>query len=276
AWFVSRLDAAAVRAALSAPGWVLAATALYAVGHVANGEAWRGLVNAGGARVSFGGMVRHELTSLFWGTVLPGGVSGEVVKGIRVAREGAGAQAAAVGLVAARVVSGTTTCLLGAACLPASGYPARAAIAGGLLACAAGGVALLAGLRYAPDLPPLDRLPRGPLPDLRALAVAAAWSTLARALFVGVFVCCFGAAGRPLGLADATVTSALVALAQLLPVTLGGYGVRELTIGGLGRLFAPGAVADAAAVVLGLLVSVTVLAGAAAEAARSRGATDGS
>jgi uncharacterized membrane protein YbhN (UPF0104 family) len=270
-WFVARLDAGAVRAALSSPRWVLAATALYALGHLANAEAWRGLVNAGGPRLTTGEAIEHELGSTFWGTVLPGGVGGEVVKGVRIARAGASGPSVAVALVAARIVSGVTTCALGLVLVPASGFPAHAAVATGLAACAGGGLAVLGGLRFAPDLPLLRRVPRGPLPGGRALLAAAGLATLARLLFVGMFQCAFAAAGEPLRFADAAVMSAIVAVAQLLPVTLGGFGVRELSIGELGRLLSPGPAPDAAALVVALLVTATVCIGGATEARRARG-----
>jgi glycosyltransferase 2 family protein len=269
-WFVSRLDVGAVGVALSSPGWVLAAALFYGAGHLANAEAWRGLVNAGGARVGRGDAVLHELGSQFWGTVLPGGVSGEVVKGVRIARDGAGGQAVAVALVASRVVSGVTTCALGLSIVPLSRFPERPALAGALAICAIGGVVLLAALRFGPDLPLLRRLPRGPTPDGRALASAAVTSAIARLSYGGMFFCVFAAAGAPLGFVDATVLSSLAALTQLLPLTLGGYGVRELTIGSLGSLLVPRASADAAALLLLVLVTATVLLGGATEATRAR------
>lgn len=254
--------------------WVAAALVAHGFGNLFNSLAWRQLLNRAGAEVTLGAAVVHDLISVFWSTVLPGGVAGELVKGVRLARD-AEPGAVAMTLLSARLVGGTVACLLALGCLPWSGFPLPVTTVGGaaLTATSAIGVVGLGVLRAGPGalarVPWLaSRVPLGRLPAGRDLAVASALSVATHATFAVMFVLCFGAAGAEVTFADAAVISALTGVAQLAPVSIGGIGVRELTIAGLGATLLPKAQADAAALTVSGAFMVYILVGGVAEVVR--------
>jgi uncharacterized membrane protein YbhN (UPF0104 family) len=278
--FVGRTDWAGVGAALHqprAPAWFAVVLGLYAVGQVTNGLAWRGLLASAGARVGFGEMIRHDLSSVFWSTVIPGGVAGEVVKGVRLARSGAAAGSVATSILAARLLGGTVSSLLALVLLPGSGLQGPPRLVGGLALTATASVGLvgLAVLRLGPTA--LDRVPRiaarlpiGRFPPAAALGRAALATLVTHLAFAGVYAACFGAAGDPLTLADGAAIYTFTAVAQMVPITVGGFGVRELTIASLGALLVPAPVASAAAVALTATFTVAVALGGLLELGRLR------
>lgn len=288
-FFGARTDWSVVGAALSAPsapGWMALALLAYAVGQVGNGLAWRGLLATTGVVVPFGAMILHDLSSVFWSTVLPGGVAGEVVKGARLART-VDLGAVTVSLLTARLVGGTVACVLALAALPWSGVDGLPRTVGtfALLGTAAVGVAGLVAVRMGPRIGPtvLARLPRlvarlaarvplGTFPPARAVLTAVALTLATHVSFAAVYSLCFAAAGHPVSLADGAVICALTSVAQLAPVTVGGFGVRELTIAGLGATLVPAPAANAAAVALTATFTVVVALGGLVELARLRAA----
>lgn len=278
-FFAVRTDWGVVAAALTAPrapAWLAAALGAYAVGQVGNGLAWRGLLATTGVLVPFGAMIRHDLSSVFWSTVLPGGVAGELVKGARLART-VDLGAVTVSLLTARLVGGTMACLLALAALPWSGIAGLPRAVGlvALLGTTAVGLGGLAVVRIGPSalarVPWLAaRVPLGPFPPVPAVLAAAALTLATHVSFAAVYSLCFAAAGHPVSLADGAVICALTSVAQLAPVTVGGFGVRELTIAGLGATLVPAPAAAAAAVALTATFTVVVALGGLVELGRLR------
>ncbi len=284
ALFARRVEWAGIAGALTQPGaggWLAFGALAYAVGQVGNGLAWRGLLRAVGVDVSFRGMILHDLSSVFWSTVLPGGVVGEVVKGVRITRTGARPGDVAGAILTARLVGGTMACGLALGLLPWASLSGAARTVGtvALVAVATAGGAGLLFLRCAPTIlergalaPSLLRgRALGRLPPLSALAVAAALTLGTHVGFAVVYCACFGAAGQTISLADGAAICALTSVAQLVPVTVGGFGVRELTIAGLGATIVPAPLADAAAVALGGAFTAVVALGGLVELTRLRG-----
>lgn len=269
--FLARMDRSGMGALWSAraAGWLSVAVLAFAVGQVLNGLAWRHLLLRAGGHVSLAGMILHDLSSVFWGTVLPGGIAGEVVKGVRLAR-GADPGAVAVSILCARLIGGATACLLALACLPFSGVDG-AWRAVGLLALggtAALGLGGLVALAMGPSaLPPAlrARLPVGRMPGARELGVAFLLALGTHSAFAVVYSAGFAAVGPWIPFADGAVLSALTSVAQMLPVTVGGLGVRELTISGLGARLVPKPAADAASVALSLVFLLFVALGGLVE-----------
>ncbi len=281
-FFVVHLDPTGLRALATPTGaaWIGAAVLAHVVGQVLNGLAWRGLLNRAGGAVGVWESVLHDLVSVFWSTVLPGGVVGEVVKGVRLARE-TDAGAVAVSIVVARLLGGGASCALAFAALPWSTLPAPV-LAVAAASCGAGVAAAglgLVALRVGPDAamagfgrlaggwgPWLaSRLPVGRFPATRDLAHAGALSLVSHIAFAWMFDVCFRAVGAPISLADAAVVSTLTSVAQQLPISVGGLGVRELTIAGLGATLVSAAGADAATVALSGVMTLFVLAGGLVE-----------
>ena len=108
ALFLSRLDTSGLGALASwrAGGWLCGALLAYSVGQLLNGLAWRHLLIQAGGRVSVTEMILHDLSSVFWSSVLPGGVAGELLKGVRLSRD-ADAGSVAVSILCARLVGAT-------------------------------------------------------------------------------------------------------------------------------------------------------------------------
>ena len=272
ALFFGWVDLDAVRDALAHAdsGWFMAAVAAYVVGQLANGLAWRHLLADSGIAVTLGEMIRHDLGSVFWSTVVPGGVAGEVVKGVRIARAQGGGPTVATAILAARLVGGGSAGVVGLVMLPWSltvqGHAAAAVVVlGGTAGAGATGLYLL---RRVPTL--LSRwLPRGRFPSASALARAAIATSVAHLSFAATTAACFAAAGHPLGLADATWVSVATSLAEIVPVSVGGFGVRELAMTLLGGQLVPPAAAASAAILYSAAFFGVVLLGGASELARS-------
>ncbi len=289
ALFARLVDWASVARALGRPAalpWMAAAAGVWAIGQAAHSTGWRILLRANGVHVGLVDAVRHDLSSVFWSTVLPGGVAGELVKGVRLTREGARAGDVGVALVATRLVSGMVCAGLALVMLPLSHFdgPLRAFAGVALGGTVAAGVLGLGVLRagraiVARHLPAVAaRLPVGAFPPAPAMAGCALAAIVTHLAFGAVYCLCFGAAGHAAAYPDGAVIYALTSVAMLLPVSVGGYGVRELTVVHLGEAIAPGVAAAAAvalaalftgAVGLGGLVELRRLAAAAAIRARS-------
>lgn len=273
--FVASVDWAEAGEALRGlrVAWLAPMMGCYAAGQVANGLGWRHLTRSAGLEVGFVEMIRHDLAAVFWSTVLPGSIAGEFIKGVRVAGSVDEAETTAVALLSARLVGGATAGALGLALWPFAAMPepyrqgVGLALAG-LVALGVGGVVALqlgpaAFRRLLPRV--AERLPEGRRPRLRELAVCVAASTLAHACFSGLFACYFAAVGAPVSYADAALIGVATTAAQALPVTLGGFGVRELTMGALGATLVPAASAAAASVLGTLSFAVPVTLGGLSE-----------
>ena len=257
--FARATDWAAVGEALGGARWSIFGLAIcgQAVGFFFNGLGWRHLLRAAGVEVGLGEMVLHDLSAVFWSLLLPGGGGGEGGTGYGGAGTRGGGGGGATALLAARLINRGGACLLALALIPFAALPGAVAAAtalalAGLVGVAAAGLAVL---RFAPPfarrLGPLRRLlEEGEPPPAGAMLAAAALSIVAQLGFCGMYWACFAAIGHPLGFAQAAWLMALTSLALFLPVTFGGLGLRELTIGELsGLMVAPSAAAGASLLV---------------------------
>ncbi len=257
------LDAAAAAVARADRRWFALAGLGYLAGQFLNGLSWRRLLADAGIGLTVGEMVRHDLASVFWSTMVPGGIAGEVVKGVRIARARGEGATVATAILAARLVGGGSAGLVGLVLLPWSetvrghGLAASAVLTA---TAAAGGVGLLV-LRRAPRL--LSRwIAPGRFPSLAALGQAALATSAAHLCFAGTTAACFVASGHPLGLPDAAWVSVATSLAEIAPVTVGGFGVRELTMTLVGGELVPReAAAGAALLFTSAFLGVVLLGG---------------
>jgi len=274
-FFARTADWAGIRVALGEARywpWLFLAILAYAVGQFGNGLAWRHLLQDAGVKVSIGDMVRYDLGSVFWSTVVPGGVAGEVVKGVRLTGHGAAAGTVAYAIITARLLGGVAACLLALALLPWA-RTAVGPLAPVVLTATLGvGVGGLVALRLAPPLLRRLGVPEGRFPSARAMTVSGASTLITHVSFAAVYSLCFRAAGAPLGLADGAWICTATSVAQMLPITVGGFGVRELTISRLGGVVLPTGRAEAAALLVTATFFVAVLAGAMVELGRVRAA----
>ncbi len=334
ALFTQILDLDLLRAALVQPaarGWLALGVVAYAVSHLAGGLAWRGLVATPGRPLPMTEVLRLDLGSGFWSTVLPGAVAGELIKGVRLAGRGHAPVRVAHGLLVGRLCSvGMASVLggLGAWATPSLGSEVQAAAMsafGGLLAAALGGLAVVnlgsRALRHLPWLAgggevqaePMDQGAEGgpaplrnaspgvwpappdggtgraafvtrvrdatrralvalvaaPPPSPGRLARSALAAGTMHALLGGMYVCVFKAAGATIPLPTGMALSSLSAIAESLPISVGGYGVRELVVTALATPVVGAAPAAVGALALAVPVTTMLVAGGLVEALQS-------
>ena len=204
------------------PGLIALALVLLHVQIVAAALRWRVTAAQLGQELGRGQALAEYYLAVLANAVLPGGVLGDAGRAVR-ARGAVGVRASAQAVVIERLIG---QILLFAVLVP-----------GLLLLALPGRAAMLAGLAGA-VLAAGAALRWGPAPVRafgRALwrAWAPVWRTqlglsaIALAGLVGAFAACSAAVGAPLSAGIAAVLVPLTLVAMLLPVSVGGWGLRE-------------------------------------------------
>jgi hypothetical protein len=243
----------------------------FLAGHAVSAAKWRALVEAAGAHVGAVRSLRAHAAGLFANICLPSLVGGDFVRAGLAARSRGDAGAVAVGGLADRLLDATT--LIGLAAAAALSAPG---VLGGLAARILGVASMLvvavavggaiAVRRLDPErLPPLMRKIAVKLRTaLAALLARPRAAALALVLSISVqtfFVVLNSRLGRAVGidvpLAVWFLVWPLAKVAALIPVGLGGIGVREAALAGL---LAPFGVAPALAVAQSLVWETVLLA----------------
>jgi uncharacterized membrane protein YbhN (UPF0104 family) len=186
-------------------------------------------------RPSLATLGKHYLIGFFYNTYLPGGITGDVVRGLAVRRAWAPGSAGglstvlverALGLCALLMLVATASLLHPLPGLAPLALPAGLALAGALAAT----LGLAFGRRLSARLPgALRRLgERLPVPQ----AQLPLWAALALSLATQLCPACCGyvlvrALAPGVGLLDALLIVPLAAAAAFLPITISGAGVRE-------------------------------------------------
>jgi uncharacterized membrane protein YbhN (UPF0104 family) len=258
----------------------LGVTAGFVAGHAVSAFKWRLLLGAAGVPIPAALALRAHALGLFANLCLPSLVGGDVVRAGLVVRDHGQAAAVAVGSVGDRVNDTLALVLLaalGALLTQGAGDPSALRLLLGialLLPAGLGGAVLLVRVL------PLDRLPgplaraAGRLREAQASLLArpgAALQALALSLAIqGAFVALNVRIAWSMGIDQPAAVWLLVwplaKLVALVPVSLGGIGVREVALAGL---LAPFGVEATAAVAQSLswevvLVGSGLAAGAAA------------
>lgn len=246
AWILHSLDGAALAGALRrlAPAALAAAALLIALQAVIIGWRWHRIVALLGGDLSPARAVTWVLVGMFFNNALPTSVGGDAVR-IWLLRKSGAPLGLSLGSVA--IERGTGLVILGlmvSACVPAvwttlEGGGVRLALASvgpillaGLVAAAvadklvaerlAGRVA--SGLRWLGDgLRCLARRPLA-LAEVAGLGIVASFTGLLAAYVLGEGL------GIGLGLPEYVVLVGGSVLLSLLPISLGGWGVRELSM----------------------------------------------
>jgi uncharacterized protein (TIRG00374 family) len=257
-------------------GWFLAALGLTAVAVVVGGIRWWILLEGAAIDVSRWKAVRAFAGSLVLNNVLPTSVGGDAVRAWVVGRESGRLLGAAAATIVDKVSAVACLFLVGWAALAADrgSVPSSVAlvfvwVSVGLLAAFA--VASLAAMGVRPVL---HRLPqRLALMIREAWATVRAWAASAKlvasvlllgityqALVVLALVLVGKTVGVELSFTLAAVSAAIVLVAMLIPVSIGGLGVRE---GGFVLLLGQAEIGGAKATTVSLLsAGVILLAGA--------------
>lgn len=282
AYVALRVDLGEVEGAIArvSPLAVAAACAITAVNLVLGAVRWRVLLAAYGAPrpPRLARLVHAYFVGFFYNTYLPGGVGGDVVRGVvtraAFAVEGATAASATTASMAVVLVervlglSGLLLVVSGTYLLrPLPGTEGVLPFSAALLLAALAGVTLLAmGRRLAPRLPSRLRTIAAALPSIERplpFGAALAMSLVTQALIAltGWVLMASITAGR-VTLGDALVLVPLAMAAAYFPFSVGGSGVREAAFVELGTRALGMSEGDALAASLLLWVTQLAIGGA--------------
>ena len=251
---------------------LLAALAITAVTTVVSAWRWRLIARGLGLPIPLGRAVAAYYRSQFLNSVLPGGVLGDVHRGVRQGEEGhdvsAGLRSVAWDRAAGQVVQ-VALAVVVLLVIPSPVRPALAAIAGAIAAVLlvfAVVVLLMPSrggswpVRFAKAV---RRDVRASLPSRRVGAAVFAASTVVVAGHAAVFLVAARTEGTSASLSTMLPIAMLVLLAMTVPTSVGGWGPREgvaawaFSMAGLGA-----AQGVATATVYGVLSLVATLPGA--------------
>lgn len=267
------LDAPQVWARLAglAPGWMALAVALLAAQIVLSALRWRDTAARLGLHLGRSEAIGEYFLAVLANSLLPGGVLGDVARAAR-ARHRAGTGPAALSVVIERASGQIALVLAGVAGVGAWlwPHPGGWVLAGLALALALGGLALARGGRGTALL-------------RRVWIDGGAWRVQA-GLSLAILACNLGgfwAAAQAVGLAlpwpqaPALLAAALAAMA--VPLSVGGWGLREAAAAAVWPLAGiPPEAAVAAGIAFGLSATLAALPGLAALASRGPGRASGS
>ncbi|MFI5266972.1 MAG: lysylphosphatidylglycerol synthase transmembrane domain-containing protein [Chloroflexota bacterium] len=266
AWLVHRINLGAIGANLvhASPGWVLAANLLTAPVIVLVSWKWQVLLRAAGVRESLPRLVRMNLVGGFYSLVLPGEETGQLAKGLILARHSKG-DAVAASIIVDEILG--TLSIFGIA-LVALGlthpFPLRGLIAGAIGFMLAVFLVLLVlavfpqfhGLAraiverilnwlrlyrmqawLAPFWASLNHYYRRPGPLLAAFAITVAAHLLADVSVLSTM----RAVGANVSFLDICWVVAAISALVTIPITVSGFGIREgANVIILGQLGVPG------------------------------------
>jgi uncharacterized membrane protein YbhN (UPF0104 family) len=234
---------------------------------------WSVILRACGATSTppLGRLLQLSLVGMFYNSVLPGAVAGDVVRGIATAEsfQGRGVTSSLAvtllerlsGLVGLLVVASVAVFLNPLADL--ENFRLWGAI--GMLATLAGTVGVAYGSKLAPRLPGKLSVLAAKLPEVQRPAGFA----VALLLSLGTHLCTISAAHvlvsalhPPVRFLESAVVFPLVTLASYFPFTIGGAGVREMALVGVyGFVGVPKAEALAAALTYTACIYVVAFTG---------------
>ncbi|HEY3283972.1 MAG TPA: lysylphosphatidylglycerol synthase transmembrane domain-containing protein [Armatimonadota bacterium] len=192
---------------------------------------WQLLLSSVGVRAGYLRLVRLNLIGIFYGVFLPSQVAGQVVKGLKLAREEGEGAGVGLSVVADPLTMHYAAVLVG---LMALGY----VVPGSLWVMAIPAVVLMSS-----RMPDGDRLPTGaglvrrawraavvmtrrPGPLVAAVLLSVVFQMLSTAMHYQLAL----ALGLPVSFRAMFYVVSLVCLAQAVPVSLGGMGVRETSL----------------------------------------------
>jgi GTP cyclohydrolase II len=267
-WFLVReVGAAPFEDGLRAVTWqaVVAAVTLTALTTVCSAWRWRVVARALGVGIGLPGAVCAYYRSLFLNSVLPGGVLGDVHRAVTHGRSAGdvarGVRAVAWERLCGQVIQAVVTAVV-LLTLPSPVRPALPYVLAGL-AGVAGCAALVVGVAARHGRSRLTRAARALAADLRrGLLVPGVWPqlTLASLLVVAGHTATFVIAARVAGctapLGELIALLMVVQTAVVIPLSIGGWGLRE---GAAAWAFAAAGLGAANGVTVATLYAVVML-----------------
>jgi uncharacterized protein (TIRG00374 family) len=222
----------------------LAVVAVFLIGHAVSSMKWRMLVGGAGAPIGRLVALRAHAAGLFANLCLPSIVGGDVVRAGLAARSAGRLEAVALGSLADRLID--TAALVGIAGFAAILHPGLASGRAATVLVSVGLLLLLGVITgfVLVRMLPAERLParlqkiamriREALDALFAApakaAAALGISTLVQGSFVGLNIVLARSIGIELQAAAWMLAWPLAKLVALIPVSLGGIGVREVAL----------------------------------------------
>jgi uncharacterized membrane protein YbhN (UPF0104 family) len=271
-WFLWRqMGAAPFEDGLRAVTWqpILAAATLTALTTVCSAWRWRVVARALGVDIGLPGAVGAYYRSLFLNSVLPGGVLGDVHRAVTHGRRAGdvvlGLRAVAWERLWGQVIQAVVTAVV-LLTLPSPVRPALPYVLAGAVGVA-GCAALLVRRAARRGRPRLARAAQAVSADLRCSLLAPdVWPqlTLTSVLVVAghtvTFVIAARAAGCTAPLGELVALLMVVQVAVVIPLSVGGWGLRE---GAAAWVFAAAGLGAAAGVTVATLYAVLMLAAVA-------------
>ena len=260
-WLLARFDLRATLAECAGANlWLfLAAFAFYLASQLASALRWARLARAIGFRAPFGRCVKIYLTGMFFGMVAPSTLGSDATRVIYLGSEPPGRARAlpsvlfdrVVGLVILIAIGATAIALGPSASLP-RGLSATLGLAG--VAITAAWFAAPIAVKLLPRDFRLRRLVEGELApywrDPGVLATSCVLSLLVHALQIVSQKLLSSALGLEVSLGFVAIYHPLVTISAALPITIGGFGLREAAYA---YLLPFAGVGERAAIALGLL-----------------------
>lgn len=260
--------------ATAQPGWVLLALGALSLHTVLAALRWRRTGRGLGITLSRRSAISEYYLSQFVNSVVPGGVIGDASRAVR-SRQPAGLASAGLAVVLERLAGQYALILVMAIGVTATiaapgGVAWPDALVPGIVALVVGALALPALIAAAAALPGRVGVRARALRDaVRAAVVDRGAAASVAALSLGTTACiliAFGASaaavGAPLSTAALIAVVPVVLITMVLPITVGGWGVREgaavalLPLAGLSA-----SAALAASILFGLLALAASLPG---------------
>lgn len=221
------------------PGFVALCLAALSLHTVLAALRWRRLGRGLGIELTRGDAVAEYYVSQFVNAVVPGGVVGDASRAVR-SRAAAGLGAAGLAVVLDRLAGQyaliivmaaavtATVAVPGGIAWPEAALPALGALVAGALALPA----LIAAARRLPGLMgtrahALAAAVRVAVGARRTATSVAALSAGTSACILVAFAAAAAAVGTPLGLPATLAIVPVVLISMVLPITVGGWGVRE-------------------------------------------------
>lgn len=226
-------------------GWLVLALALVGLAVVISAHRWGLLLAAAGLRLPLGRLVRLYLTGLFAGNFLPSSVGGDVVRLWALGRASGRTPAVAASVVVERITGGWVLSVAALVALPVGGaalrhlWPAVSVLAlvmaaisllvltpGWIQAAAAwaqgrGWDRLAGGLRQGVTALAAYRHRPG------TLAAVLGWAVLFQIVVAAVNFALLAALGHRIDGVTCLAATALILAATVVPVSIGGLGIRE-------------------------------------------------
>lgn len=239
-WRLADGPDAARTLATANPGWLLLAAGLLLLHTVLAALRWRVTAAALGIELTQRQAISEYFLSQLVNTTLPGGVLGDAGRAAR-SRHDSGLGNAAGAVVIERAIGQLALLVVWAAGFAATlaiptgvvwPAPVAVVVTSMLVGVTVALLGLFVGLRRAQPRPGtrLDRIVDGLRRSLVAPGVLrrqVALSAGTTACILGAFACCVLSVGASFSLAATAVVVPLVLFAMLLPISIGGWGVRE-------------------------------------------------